>query len=907
MTATPTSARLRTRAAAFFLAASALTWLAGVARGDVIWIEGEKPVRHTMHRHDWYDGVKRGELSGGDYLSNFDDKEPGLAWYLVTAKKAGDHEFWVRANPEQARLSYKLNDGPETLIDFSKNVEGQLNIAADGGIDLRFIAWVKVGSVKLNRGANSVRFRTDSAKFNHGALDCFVFSTEPFTPRGTLRPDQRDAAAKADDLGDRGWFAFNPRPDPFSAKNAIDLRSLNETKAGDGGFIAAKDGRFVHSRTGRPVRFWAVNGPAGKDRDALRREARILAKRGVNLVRIVRNYCDQNGALDMAAVKLTHETVAALKAEGIYSHLFIYFPVALHPKPGTPWLPGYDGQKQPFAALFFNKEFQKQYRSWVEALLLTPREPGGTRLVDDPAVAGFEIINEDSYLFWTFRSDNIPDPEMRIVETEFAGWLKAQYGSVATALKRWDGVTTPRDAPREGRVGFRQPWNVFNDKTERDKDTVRFLVQSQRGFYDETAKYLRGIGFKGVITASNWKTASPEVLGPLEVYSYTPGDFIDRHAYFGGTLKGEFAEWSIRDGHMFRDRSALRFDPDEPGKPKVFVNPVMDPSYDGKPSMLSETTWTRPNRFRSEAPLFLACYGALQGSDAIVHFTFDGASWSVKPGYFMQAWTLMAPAMMGQFPAAAKIFREGLVAEGDVLIDLNLKLADLYNLKGTPLPQDAGFDELRLKDVPKGSQPLRAGQVIDPLVHLVGRTNVRFSENDGKTAIKDLTPFIDHARQTVVSTTGELKLDYGKGVLTIDAPSAQGVSGMLADAATSELKDLSVTSTMPLGHVVAVSLDGLPLGRSARVLLQVMSEEKPTGFRTEPADQGFKRIASIGRDPWRVRRFEGLVRFKRKDAAALKVTPLDPNGDPVTTGKPITAAEIRLDATTLYYLIEAPK
>ena len=90
----------------------------------------------------------------------------------------------------------------------------------------------------------------------------------------------------------------------------------------------------------------------------------------------------------------------------------------------------------------------------------------------------------------------------------------------------------------------------------------------------------------------------------------------------------------------------------------------MDPSYDDKPSMISETTFNRPNRYRSEAPLYFAAYGALQGSDCIVHFALDGDNWSVKPGYFMQPWTVMTPAMMGQFPAAAMIYRKGLVSEG---------------------------------------------------------------------------------------------------------------------------------------------------------------------------------------------------------------------------------------------------
>ena len=33
------------------------------------------------------------------------------------------------------------------------------NIAADAKLDLRFIAWVKAGSVTLKRGANVMRFR----------------------------------------------------------------------------------------------------------------------------------------------------------------------------------------------------------------------------------------------------------------------------------------------------------------------------------------------------------------------------------------------------------------------------------------------------------------------------------------------------------------------------------------------------------------------------------------------------------------------------------------------------------------------------------------------------------------------------------------------------------------------------
>src|SRR5436309_2238451 len=90
------------------------------ARAAWVWVEGEKALRSSMHRHPyWYDQVKRDLFSGGDFTSNFSDTEPGEASYRVEAPQAGAYEFWVRANPVQARLSYALNGGTLTPIDLT--------------------------------------------------------------------------------------------------------------------------------------------------------------------------------------------------------------------------------------------------------------------------------------------------------------------------------------------------------------------------------------------------------------------------------------------------------------------------------------------------------------------------------------------------------------------------------------------------------------------------------------------------------------------------------------------------------------------------------------------------------------------------------------------------------------------
>src|SRR5450759_1174446 len=185
------------------------------------------------------------------------------------------------------------------------------------------------------------------------------------------------------------WFAFDPKPDTF-ADSPMDLRFLNEKFAGEHGFISAKDGHFIHSANRQPVRFWAVNGPSreGKDRAALQQTARLLAKYGVNLVRRHGAVFDKAGEVDPAAVKSAIAIVEAMKSEGIYTHLSIYFPLWFTPRAGHPWMEGYDGQKHPFAALLFNPKFQEKYREWWKAVLTTPSETTGKPLLGEPALFG---------------------------------------------------------------------------------------------------------------------------------------------------------------------------------------------------------------------------------------------------------------------------------------------------------------------------------------------------------------------------------------------------------------------------------------------------------------------------------------------------------------------------------------
>ncbi len=821
----------------------------------------------------------------------------------VSIPSAGTYQLWVRKfwNPQAFRWRVGEADAwkesrEQTLTD----------LVVLGGNAGRRVGWANVGSVALAPGAVTFRLEVLAGDANTTAYDCFLLTRDPFTPRGKLKPDETPSVSQP------GWFAFQPAADPFGF-SPLDLRYLNEREAGEKGFIRVSGEDFVHEKTGEPVRFWAVNvgmGFVASARSELDVFARAMAKRGVNLVRvhgpIYASSGTDFGRVDTNRIAQLQYFVKALKREGIYTSLSIYFPLWVQLGPDNTAFPGYRTGQNPFALLYFNPAFQQLYRDWWRQLLTAPNPHTGLALKDDPAVAFAEMVNEDSTLFWTFNPDagntgNIPDPQRATLEQQFGDWLLARYPGLTLAQirsTRWANLSSAQDDFANGRVGFRGLWNVANDRTRRDQDTARFLTELMLEFHRTTYAFLKqDLGYRGLVYASNWKTASAQYLDPLDKYANAVADFLDRHGYFGGRHEGPNASWNIEVNQTYDDRCALKFRSAD-GTADDFGNPLWDLIYQHQPSTITEVNWPLPNRYRADMVLLGAAYGALQGSDAIFWFAAGSPSWEGLPGKF----SVQTPVVQGQFPAAALIDRQGLVRTAPRVVDLELAVNDLYALKGTPLPAPQNFDLLRGNDVPPGGT-LTNISAIDSLAFLVGRVGVDWVTNGApQSRILDLSPFIDRAGKKVRSQTGELEWDWGLGKLTINAPAAQGVTGFLSLMGRVELDGCSIESALEYGSVLLVALDGRPIASSAKLLLQVASEEQPYQWATTPAS-GLRTITNRGTVPLMVRNFAGTVRLKRPDAAAMTVVPLDFNGYRAVV-PPAHADNVTLLPDAPYFLIE---
>jgi hypothetical protein len=710
---------------------------------------------------------------------------------------------------------------------------------------------------------------------------------DPSRRQSAARPGPTPVgASRASDI-----WPFLPQRDTFRADALLNLRGLNEPTAGQSGFIglSADKNDFVRG-DGVSTRFWAVNfaftrDPGLKD---LAHSARFLAKRGVNLVRL-HGYLESHAKnpklfdADPKTIDQAWRLVAAMKKEGIYTSISPYWAAELKHVPASWGLEGWPENQSPMGLLFFNPRLQTGYKAWLKALF-TPRNPySGIPLAHDPAVAMIHLQNEDSLLFWSEQS--IKGKQLELLGKQFGEWVKLKYGTLEAALRRWDGGGMPEDNPARGVLGIHIVWQFTQPRTggvkKRLDDQLQFFAETMYHFNVEIARYLReDLGCKQLINAGNWRTANSIRLNDVERWSYTANEVLASNGFYAPAHLGPDHGWRINKGDRFQNTSIL-FDPRS--------LPLSLKQVVGYPMMMTETLWVPPLNYQSEGPFLAAAYQSLTGLDAVYWLSTgetewlnqDRAPWDSASRF---KWSIATPMILGQFPAAALLFRRGDVMLGQPAIVEHRSLEQLWERIPPIIAEDPRYDPNR--DLGDTAQRLHVTGGADPLAFLVGPVQVVYGSNPAKTTVADLSRFIDREKKVVRSNTGQIAWDYARGLCTLDAPKAQGATGLLATAGPIKMGDVTIRSESPYATVLVVSLDSHPLARSARVLVQVGTRIRPTGWSdhavTFSVDGGRetikgREIDDTGRMPWLVAATK--VTIEVRNGGLTTATLLDINGN----------------------------
>ncbi len=842
-----------------------LLLLAAIAPAQQVWWEAESTSDTNFPAQTWLSGRNLGKqqeaLSSSEWLSCSGPRggDELRARWQVKVPKAGKYALWTRKFWKHGPFRWQFDAQEPRLCStdcaLADSVALITNVCAN---------WVDLGAVELTAGEHRFEIVMLAAKGQEttAAFDCFLLTQAPFVPDGKRKPGEKD------DRVDAGMFAFAPPADPFAEGALLDLRSLNEKVAGENGPVRTKGDGFVRG-DGQAMRWFGVN--AGPDvwlqsKDGVTYLARKLAKLGVNLVRLhgplVKD--GQPQKVDAERLDAICYFIAACKQQGIYTTMSNFFPLWF--RIDAAWGIGdYDSSdnKYPFAAIYFDERLQTIQRSWLQQLLTHENPYTKVVLAREPALAAIEMVNEDSLFFWTFNQQNVPPAQWQALEARFGKWLK-QAGP-ASLLPAWnmtrDGLskTAARQQPRV-------------------REQIRFLAETQRGYYQGLCRYVQQeLGYQGLTVASNWHVSDPAQLDAIERWTYQPADIVDAHGYFAGPHEGPRAGYALDQGDRFRDLAFV----DAPEQlPLQFVQTM------GKPQIVSEIGWPSPNRLRADGVLVASAYAAANGIDGLFWFAIessflrDTGAGKFGIGTPDQAWT---------FPVAALLYRRFDLAEAAPVRRAALTDTALFALGGS----DAGaaqLDPLRAGDGPNG-----AG--LDVRVFLTGPVVRSF---DTKVpAIRQPAAKAGGAAKVTKHAGGQLVLDEGRHVFTIDAPRCQAASGYLGKAGKITLGSCTIHCKNDYGAVALISLDGEPIARSRRLLVQAITKAQPFGF-VERAGS----IAALGGAPAQVERIAAVVTLP--GAPIRRVVALDSNGmaRPDVIAVAGDPAVITLASDALWHVVE---
>jgi hypothetical protein len=266
----------------------------------------------------------------------------------------------------------------------------------------------------------------------------------------------------------------------------------------------------------------------------------------------------------------------------------------------------------------------------------------------------------------------------------------------------------------------------------------------------------------------------------------------------------------------------------------------------------------------------------------------------------LNKFAVCTPAVAAMFPAMALQYRRGDITESKPVVVNRYALSDLYALKGGAAAAQA-LDELRRSDQPSDKAE-NGNPGIDPMLFYAGGVYQAFS--DSRRAGQNMSgSYIGHSDKRVRSSSGEVDLDYGSGVLKVDTPRSKSVTGFCRKAGECVMGSVKIKCDNEYGSISVISLDAKPLENSGKILIQAMTYDQPLGFRTVNG-----KISSLGKAPFGIEQIDAQISVRLNGAEKAKVSALDENG--YRTDKAVTFSHsgeilnIKLCSDAVYHVIE---
>ena len=199
--------------------------------------------------------------------------------------------------------------------------------------------------------------------------------------------------------------------------------------------------------------------------------------------------------------------------------------------------------------------------------------------------------------------------------------------------------------------------------------------------------------------------------------------------------------------------------------------------------IITESTWVHPEGYQSEGPFLMAAYQSLTGVAG--YYWFSATAARIRPRPVPALPELERPASAVQMELLDAVL-DGPIPGGGPDVSQGLYQArrgggprrtaagrhvgteGAADRRGPQLRSEPLHRRHRRRKIERQGRRRSAGVPGRPV-------EVKYGGDPAKTTTVDLAKYIDKEKKTVRSITGEIRLDYGTGLCTVDT--AQGPGG----------------------------------------------------------------------------------------------------------------------------------
>lgn len=843
---------------------------------------------------------------------------------IADSAREGEEKDWKRCTGRWVAMRRPIEAGSEYTLEAwvkTRDVTGQAYAHLAWHNETRWLSEVATEKISGTRDWTKISV---TAKAPDRA-DGLVVSMNLARSKGMAWFDDVRVSGKSDELPKikyvfretQDWFPFSFPLDDTNL-DSIDLSGFLDAPAGRHGFITSRPDGHLYFENGRRARFIGTNvggRSCSPEKDQAKQIAARLAKYGMNMLRLHAFDGSYGGLIDYgkgtsqefdaAALDRMDFFIAELKRHGIYVYMdlldYRMFRTADGVAHGDEFTHNWDGSMKG-ASIFDARmiELQKEYAT----RLLTHLNPyTGLRYVDDPAMAIVEITNENS-VFYFLRSRGLSLPYYReALARQWNQWLVTRYGSRAALSKAWTeegGASALADAedPVAGSVAF--PFgkaSVLDAALEgkikdhelavpRVSDVLRFLGEVQGRYYETMRSHLKAMGVRVPVAGTNQMFFDADTRLNADGFGIMSRNQYWRHPNVHAKPFAKFLNEPMIRVDLATERNPLSV--------------IATTSVAGKPQAVAEYNFPWPNEYRCEGWLLSAAYACLQDWDIFLYFNYspDGQRLSMFPSQ-------SDPARWGEVPAAATLFHRGDVARARNEVHVLRPSSALYAPRpDTPESRHSEFNFLMFlskvrnaffDDVYEGGADvaLACGSAAKAAVK-DGTKVIRLEAEPWREWL--MPQFVRAAQASGVagydrmkpdgkrfdSDTGELSLDYDRGLFTIRTARTKAAVGFLAEAGPIDLGEMRVESKTEFSAISVTSVDGKKIGESRRLLLTAVGRTENTNQAYWPPDEN---APARNRQQWMV------------SAAGISPVIVEPVRATVLLPIPSTAVVYLLDAT----------